>query len=103
MQGKKATVKKAEVKPGKIYVGKLPSEGLTDDDIKAYFADHGVVTEFIRPIDKQNNNAPKNFAFITFEKERVSKKLIQMGNVEVSGHKLYIKDVSILFISQKIL
>lgn len=94
IKGKKSTVKKADVKPGKIYVGKLPSEGLSDDEIKAYFADHGVVTEYIRPIDKQNNNEPKNFAFITFEKERVSKKLIQMGNVVVNGNKLFIKEVN---------
>jgi len=94
IKGKKATVKKADVKPGKIYVGKLPSDGLTDDDIKNYFADHGVVTEYIRPIDKMKNNEPKNFAFITFDKERVSKKLINMGTVDVNGHKLYIKEVN---------
>ena len=30
----------------------------------------GTVSEVIRPIDKSKNNEPKNFCFVTFEKER---------------------------------
>eukprot|EP00088_Acartia_fossae_P039667 TRINITY_DN4128_c0_g1_i1.p1 TRINITY_DN4128_c0_g1~~TRINITY_DN4128_c0_g1_i1.p1 ORF type:complete len:312 (-),score=113.43 TRINITY_DN4128_c0_g1_i1:402-1337(-) len=93
IKGKKATVKKADVKSGKIYVGKIP-DGLDDEEIKTFFSDHGVVTEFVRPIDKSKNNEPKNFCFITFEKERISKKLIQMGNVHINGQRLMIKDVN---------
>jgi len=94
IKGKRTTVKKADVKPGKIYVGRLPSDGITDDDIRNYFAGHGTVTEFIRPIDKMKDNEPKNFAFISFEKEAVSKKLIQMGTVDINGHEIIVKEVN---------
>ena len=83
IKGKRTTVKKADVKPSKIYVGRLPFD-LSNDDIRNYFAGHGTVTEFIRPIDKMKDNAPKHFAFISFENEAVSKKLIQMGTVTIN-------------------
>jgi len=96
IKGKRSSVKRADVRPGKIYVGKLPSsDQVSDDEIKQYFNDqHGTVSEFIRPIDKMNNNEPKSFAFVTFEKERVSKELINMGQVVVNGHELMIKEVN---------
>jgi len=94
IKGKKATVKKADVKPGKIYLGKIPESGVSEDDIRNFLSEYGVVTEFIRPIDKMKNNEPKNFCFITFEKERVSKKLIMQGNITVNGHKLMVKEVN---------
>jgi hypothetical protein len=34
LQGKKLTAKKADIKPGKIYVGKLPDTGLTEDEVR---------------------------------------------------------------------
>eukprot|EP00088_Acartia_fossae_P000477 TRINITY_DN101_c0_g1_i1.p1 TRINITY_DN101_c0_g1~~TRINITY_DN101_c0_g1_i1.p1 ORF type:complete len:303 (-),score=152.56 TRINITY_DN101_c0_g1_i1:50-958(-) len=94
IKGKKATVKKADVKPGKIYVGKLPESGVTEDDVRAALEEHGTITEVVRPIDKMKNNEPKNFCFVTFEKERISKKLIQMGNIVVNGQKLMVKEVT---------
>jgi len=94
IKGKKATVKKADVKPGKIYLGKLPDQGVSEDDIRTSLSEWGVVTEVIRPIDKQKNNEPKNFCFVTFEKERISKKLIQQGNVNINGHRLMVKEVT---------
>lgn len=94
IKGKKATVKKADVKPGKIYLGKLPDQGVSEDDIRTALGEWGVVTEVIRPIDKQKNNEPKNFCFVTFEKERISKKLIQQGNIHVNGHRLMVKEVT---------
>lgn len=94
IKGKKSTVKKADVKPGKIYLGKLPDQGITEDDIRTNLSEYGVVTEVIRPIDKQKNNEPKNFCFITFEKERISKKLIQQGTVNINGHRLMVKEVT---------
>lgn len=94
IKGKKSTVKKADIKPGKIYLGKLPTEGVSEDDIRAYFGEFGVVTEVIRPIDKMKNNEPKNFCFITFEKERISKKMVQQGQAVINGHKLMIKEVT---------
>ena len=38
VQGKKVTCKKAEARQGKIYVGKLPTEGVSVEDIQNYFA-----------------------------------------------------------------
>jgi hypothetical protein len=36
-QGKKLTAKKADIKPGKIYVGKLPDSGLSDDEVRSNY------------------------------------------------------------------
>jgi len=94
IKGKKATVKKADVKPGKIYIGKIPESGVTEEELKAFLAEHGTVTEFIRPIDKMKDNAPKNFCFVTFEKERICKKLIMAGQINVNGHRLLVKEVT---------
>lgn len=94
IKGKKCTVKKADVKPGKIYVGKMPADGVTEDDVRTALAEFGTITEVVRPIDKTKNNEPKNFCFVTFEKDRIAKKLIQTGNVSVNGHKLLVKDVT---------
>jgi len=94
IKGKSITVKKADVKPGKVYVGKLPETGCEEEDIKEHFAQFGAVSEVIRPIDKSKNNEPKNFCFVTFEKERVAKKLIDEGHCTIKGHKMMIKQVT---------
>jgi len=94
IKGKKATVKKADVKPGKIYIGKIPEDGVSEDDLRNFLSEHGTVTELIRPIDKMKDNAPKNFAFVTFDKERICKKLIQQGNITINGHRLIVKEVT---------
>jgi len=94
IKGKSITVKKADVKPGKVYVGKLPDTGCEEEDIKEHFAQYGAVSEVIRPIDKSKNNEPKNFCFVTFEKERVAKKLIDEGHCTIKGHKMMIKQVT---------
>lgn len=94
IKGKKSTVKKADVKPGKIYLGKIPESGVSEDDIRNYFSEFGTVTEVIRPIDKMKNNEPKNFCFITFEKDRISKKMIMQGTANINGHRLMIKEVT---------
>ena len=45
-QGKKnVTVKKADVKQGKIYVGKLPDSGVGEDEIREHFAQFGTIAE----------------------------------------------------------
>ena len=62
--------------------------------MRAALEEHGTITEVVRPIDKMKNNEPKNFCFVTFEKERISKKLIQMGNIVVNGQKLMVKEVT---------
>ena len=86
-------MKKADIKPGKVYVGKLPDSGLGEEDIKEHFSQYGAIAEVIRPIDKSKNNEPKNFCFVTFERERVAKKLIEEGSCIIGGHKMQIKQV----------
>ena len=88
-------MKKADIKPGKVYVGKLPDSGLGEEDIKEHFSQYGAIAEVIRPIDKSKNNEPKNFCFVTFERERVAKKLIEEGSCIIGGHKMQIKQVII--------
>jgi len=92
IKGKKVTCKKAEVKQGKVFVGKLP-EGVTDDEIKDHFAQFGPIVEVVRPIDKQNGDKPKNFAFITYEREEISFKLVKEGETTLNGQKVHIKKV----------
>jgi len=45
VKGKAITVKKADVKQGKIYVGKLPEAGCEVEDIQAHFQQFGAVAE----------------------------------------------------------
>ena len=46
LQGKKnITVKKADVKQGKIYVGKLPDSGVGEDEIREHFSQFGTIAE----------------------------------------------------------
>jgi len=90
IQIKRATVK---VRQGKIYVGKLPSEGCTEDDIRTHFEQFGTVVEVIRPVDKAKNDEPKNFAFVTFQREEISRKLVKLGEDVMCGTKIVIKPV----------
>jgi len=91
IKGKTVTVKKADVRPGKVYIGGL-GDGISEDDIRNALSEYGTITEFVRPVDRSNNDAPKNFCFVTFEKERTSKELIQQGAVDVQGQSLQIKE-----------
>eukprot|EP00088_Acartia_fossae_P012603 TRINITY_DN16509_c0_g1_i1.p1 TRINITY_DN16509_c0_g1~~TRINITY_DN16509_c0_g1_i1.p1 ORF type:complete len:242 (+),score=89.54 TRINITY_DN16509_c0_g1_i1:70-795(+) len=93
VKGKKVTVKKAEAKQGKIYLGKVPAE-LSKEDIQAHFAEFGEVAEVVRPVDKQKNDEPKNFAFITFNRDETAKQLVKQGETTINGHKLLIKRVT---------
>merc|ERR1712242_286415 len=60
--------KKAASKQGKIYVGKF-NQPITEDEIKSFFGQYGNVVEIQRPVDRSKNSEPKNFCFITFDKE----------------------------------
>ena len=88
---KKVAVKKAQTRPGKIYVGKLKAE-ITDDQIKTFFSQFGTIANVEQPFDKTKNER-KNFCFITFEKEENAKKLIKEGTVFLEGHELDVKTV----------
>jgi len=94
VKGKKITCKKAEAKQGKIYLGNLPTEGVSNEEIEAHFVAFGPVAEVVRPVDKSKNNEPKNFAFITFEREETAKTLVKEGSTNINGHTLTIKKVT---------
>ena len=94
IKGKDITVKKADVKQGKIYVGKLPASGVDEEDVENHFSQFGDVAEVIRPIDKMKDNKPKNFCFDTFEKERVAKQMIEEGSCTINCSKMMIKSVT---------
>jgi len=92
VKGKKVAVKKAQAKQGKIYVGKLKAE-LSDDDIKAHFAQFGAIAAVEQPFDKVKNER-KNFCFITFEREDAAKKLLKEGSTTINGVELEVKKVT---------
>merc|ERR1712226_1536318 len=94
IKGKKVTCKKAEAKQGKIYVGKLPTEGVSVEDIQNYFAQFGPVAEVVRPIDKSKNDEPKNFCFVTFDREETAKQMVKEGTATINGHQIDIKKVT---------
>ena len=71
-------------------MGWLPDSGVSEAEIKDHFGQFGKVTEVVRPID----NTPKNFCFVTFENERVVRKLIEEGTCNIGGHKMKIKQVT---------
>jgi len=91
IRGKTVTVKKADVRPGKVFIGGLGGS-ISEDDIRNALSQYGNITEFVRPVDRSNNDTPKNFCFVTFEKEVTSKELIQQGSVDVQGQTLQIKE-----------
>ncbi len=92
IKGKKVAVKKAASKQGKIYVGKFTSP-ITEEEIKAHFAQFGNVVEIQRPVDRSKNNEPKNFCFITFDKEEPADTLLKKGQVHLNGMDVEIKKV----------
>jgi len=94
IKGKRATCKKAEVRQGKIYVGKLPAEDLSNQDLTDHFAQFGSVVEVIRPVDKSKDDAPKNFCFVTFDKEEPAKLLVMKGLTSIKGHQVIISRVT---------
>ncbi len=94
IKGKKVAVKKAASKQGKIYVGKF-TQPITEDEIKTHFSQFGNVVEIQRPVDRSKNNEPKNFCFITFDKEEPADTLLKRGKVQLSGQEVEIKKVTV--------
>ena len=54
----------------------------------------GSVVEVIRPVDKMRGDAPKNFCFVTFEKEDPARKLVKEGFTIIKGHQVVVSRVS---------
>ena len=94
IKGKKVAVKKAASKQGKIYVGKFTTL-VPEEDIKAHFGQYGTVVEVQRPVDRSKNNEPKNFCFVTFEKEETANNLLKKGSENVGGQDVELKKVTL--------
>jgi len=94
IKNKKVAVKKAASKQGKIYVGKFMSP-ITEDEIRSHFEQYGSVVEIQRPVDRSKNSEPKNFCFITFDKEESANQLLSKGNINVAGQEVEIKKVTV--------
>lgn len=94
IKNKKVAVKKAASKQGKIYVGKFMSP-ITEDEIRSHFEQYGSVVEIQRPVDRSKNSEPKNFCFVTFDKEEPANQLLSKGNVNVNGQDVEIKKVTV--------
>lgn len=87
-------MKKAASKQGKIYVGKFTGN-ITEDQIKEHFAQFGNIVEIQRPVDRSKNNEPKNFCFITFDKEEPADALLKQKKVMLNGQEVEIKKVTV--------
>merc|ERR1719225_926193 len=95
IKGKKVAVKKAASKQGKIYIGKFSDPTISEDVIREHFSQYGQVVEIQRPVDRMKNSEPKNFCFITFDKEESANALLKMGTVTVGGQEVKVKKVTI--------
>lgn len=95
IKGKKVACKKAASKQGKVYVGKFSNPSISEEEIRGHFEQYGTVVEIQRPVDRSKNSEPKNFCFVTFEKEESADKLLKMKKLTVSGQEVEVKKVTI--------
>lgn len=95
IKGKKVAVKKAASKQGKIYIGKFKDPTISEDVIREHFTQYGQVVEIQRPVDRSKNSEPKNFCFVTFDKEEPANALLKKGTVVVNGQEVEIKKVTV--------
>merc|ERR1719219_16684 len=95
IKGKKVAVKKAASKQGKIYIGKFSDPTISEDVIREHFTQYGQVVEIQRPVDRSKNSEPKNFCFVTFDKEEPANQLLKKGTVVVNGQEVEIKKVTV--------
>ena len=58
----------------------------------------GSVVEVIRPVDKLRGDAPKNFCFVTFEREEPARKLVKEGSTIIKGHQVVVSRVGRSFL-----
>lgn len=89
INNKKVDPKKAKARTGKIFVGGLIPE-ISDEEIKAYFAQFGNIVEMEMPFDKQKNQR-KAFCFVTFDSEAVVNDLLKSPKQTISGKEVDVK------------
>lgn len=92
IKGRDVAVKKAQAKPGKVYVGKL-QKAVEESVLREFFSKYGTVTAVEQPFDRLKNEK-KNFCFISFEKEEPAKRLLKEGSVFIDGQEVEIKKVT---------
>ncbi|CAN1321953.1 Heterogeneous nuclear ribonucleoprotein 1 [Linum perenne] len=74
----------------KIFVGGIPS-AVTDDDLKEFFTQFGMVTEH-QILRDHTTNRSRGFGFVTFEEEDAVDELLTKGNrIEFAGTQVEIK------------
>ena len=73
----------------KIYVGKFNDASISEDQILEYFKPYGQVMKIERPVDRSKNSEPKNFCFITFDKEESANQMIQKGTLNIEGQEVF--------------
>ena len=95
IKGKKVAVKKAASKQGKIYIGKFKDPSISEDVIREHFEQFGTVVEIQRPVDRSKNSEPKNFCFVTFDKEEPANMLLKKGTLTVAGQEVEVKKVTV--------
>ncbi|RUP52242.1 hypothetical protein BC936DRAFT_150068 [Jimgerdemannia flammicorona] len=80
-----AASKAPKVKPGVIYLGRIP-HGFYEEEMKAYFEQFGTVSR-LRLSRNKKTGRPKHYAFIEFESEEVAKIVAEtMDNYLLYGH-----------------
>lgn len=89
INGRKVEPRRAKSRPGKIFVGGLPTD-LTDEEIKNYFSQFGNITGIDLPFDKEKNQR-KNFCFITFDNEYVVADLLKKPKQMINGKPVDVK------------
>lgn len=73
----------------KVFVGGLP-HGVTDEQIKQFFARYGPVKEFKMMYD-ENKQRPRGFGFITFESEESANQVLQEHYIQFNGKQIEVK------------
>ena len=71
----------ATSKQGKIYIGKFKDPTISEEVIREHFTQYGQVVEIQRPVDRSKNSEPKNFCFVTFDKEEPANALLKKVNI----------------------
>ena len=71
----------AASKQGKIYIGKFKDPTISEEVIREHFTQYGQVVEIQRPVDRSKNSEPKNFCFVTFDKEEPANALLKKVNM----------------------
>ena len=49
------------------------------------------MAEVVRPVDKSKNNEPKNFAFVTFDREETAKQLVSSNIILLTAKLNFLK------------